>query len=227
MNPAPPQSSPIALTPGRERLLIVGLAIYFVTSLVSMAVMSIGNALFLLAVVIAFAQPGFLASRARWIWASSHLVRRYTWISVWLALMLTLSLVVARVAPMGYAGRFVEVSFFDDLFKIRYLFLPLVVAAAWSAISERSQRRVLLLWLGWFGGLSAFGVLQHFWGWPRFNAIPHVPGRFFSTIFLGHHLSVASIWIFPLFAAIDYLRRPEPPLRSRALWLVIDRKSVV
>jgi O-antigen ligase len=75
---------------------------------------------------------------------------------------------------------------------------------------------VLRAWLGTFVLLSAVGVVQHFTGWPRPQAIPGVPGRFHATLFLGHHLSVASVFIFPFFVLLDFLRQ-TPSSKAAAL----------
>jgi O-antigen ligase len=51
--------------------------------------------------------------------------------------------------------------------------------------------------------ISVLGFFQFFTGFPRAQPNPLLLGYYHPTLFLGHHLSVASIWIFPFFALLE------------------------
>ena len=66
---------------------------------------------------------------------------------------------------------------------------------------------MLQTWIITLAVLSAVGVIQYFSGWPQAAEDPEARrNRYHATILLGHHLSVASILIFPFFAALDFLK---------------------
>jgi O-antigen ligase len=50
--------------------------------------------------------------------------------------------------------------------------------------------------------LGVIAVIQFNTGWPLRQVIPTNPDHFHATLFLGHHLSTASILIFPAFTAL-------------------------
>jgi O-antigen ligase len=80
----------------------------------------------------------------------------------------------------------------------------------------------LRAWIICFGLISAVGVVQFFTGLPRAQPNPLLPGYFHPVLFLGHHLSVASIWIFPFFCALELLVNRE--FRARVglrLWFLV------
>ena len=105
----------------------------------------------------------------------------------------------------GWGGRFVEPSF-ADLGKAWYFPWPLALAAGLHALGASGRAVVARSWLLTLGILAAIGIQQHFTGWPRGQVIPSSPQYWHATLFLGHHLSVASVLIFPFFAALELWR---------------------
>src|SRR5258708_1260344 len=102
----------------RPRVLVFGLAAYAVLSLISMATMSIGAALFLLCLLGSIGSvPTFfktLSSEVR----SEPMVRRFAAISFAFALVCFLSLVVARFWPLSFGGKFSQVHLLKDSAKL-------------------------------------------------------------------------------------------------------------
>jgi O-antigen ligase len=149
--------------------------------------------------------------------------RIYFIISSILAGACALSLLGAELFPLGFGGKYIQVHFLKDMAKVWYFFWPCILVIGLKRLGHEQQRTVLNAWLLTFGLLSALGILQYFLGWPRPQPIPGEPGHFHATLFLGHHLSVASIFIFPFFAALDlaylsYLQttpKPQPGSRFR------------
>ena len=87
-------------------------------------------------------------------------------------------------------------------------------------LNPTDQKWVLHTWLAAFGVLSLLGVTQFFHGWPRPQRIPGEVEHFHTTLFLGHHLSVASIFIFPLFVALDSAWNFRGKPRGKFLFLL-------
>jgi O-antigen ligase len=178
-------------------LITLGLAIYAVLSLVSMATMSIGAAI--LGGLFAFSlkeRPNF----------SNPALKLYLKASYVVVAACVLSLVVGKIYPLSFGGRVAEIHLLLDSTKLWYFFWPVVIAFALQRISDEDRIQVLKCWLVAFIVLSAIGIPQHFFGWPRPQVIPDDPSHFHATLFLGHHLSVASVFIFPFFVLLDFLR---------------------
>lgn len=195
----------------RSRLITWAFAIYAIATLTSMAAMSIGTALLLAAMLIGAGGPRPYWKKLRES-ASLPEAKTYLWISAALALAILASLVSALVQPMGYGGQFVQVAIGSEPWKLWYLIWPVLLLAGLSLLNEGQRYSVIRAWLLAFLAFSVVGVIQYFTGWPRPQQIPGMP-RFHATMFLGHHLSVASIFIFPFFAALDAARNPV--LRSK------------
>lgn len=185
----------------REGLISAGFGVYLASSLVSMAAMSIGAGIFLGCLIYGTGGP-----RALWgklVEASREpAIRIYLWLAVALAAACALSLVSGSLSPMGYGGKFVQIDLAKDLPKLWYLFWPLPLVLGWRAMSEATKTRTLRTWLLFFGLISIVGIVQYFIGWPRPQGIPGTT-HYHATMFLGHHLSTASIWIFPFFICLD------------------------
>ena len=167
-----------------------------------MATMSIGAALLALALILTLGkQTGPELSRA----FRSPSGRQLFSVSLVLTAVLALSLVVALVFPLRIGEHGPTVHFIKDLAKVWYLFWPLVLFLALNHLRKDERETVLRTWIIVFGVLSAVGVLQFFIGWPRPQVIPGNESHFHTTIFLGHHLSVASVFIFPFFVVLDLI----------------------
>jgi O-antigen ligase len=177
-----------------------------------MAVMSIGAAVAGLGLVVALGGPrGVVAAMVR-EWERNRAYRGYAWLAIALALACALSLAAAAWFPLTVAGKQPEVRFLKDMAKAWYLFWPLLLVPGLRLLGDQDRRRVVRAWLGAFAALSALGVVQYFVGWPRPHLIPGHEPYYHVVLFLGHHLSVASILIFPLFATLDLA------LKRRVLW---------
>jgi O-antigen ligase len=181
------------------------LVLYAVLILISMATMSLGAALVILASLgTLFSTATRQAWQQSWrdVWSSSEGSNYRLWTS-WLATACLMSLLSQQFFPLRFPGFDpVPVHWAKDLLKLWYfLWIPLL-ASVWHRTSSRLQTRVWQAWLLTFLVISAIGIFQFFTGWPRPQAIPHLDHRFHATLFLGHHLSTSSIWIFPFFAAL-------------------------
>lgn len=129
--------------------------------------------------------------------------RTYFIISAVLAGACGVSLVAAHFYPLSYGAGSVKINFLGDMAKCWYLFWPLLIGVGLRVCLQDQQNKILQIWLGTFILLSLLGVFQHFTGWPRPQMIPGHEPYYHVTLFLGHHLSVANILIFPFFACLD------------------------
>jgi len=123
-----------------------------------------------------------------------------------LALLLTCwgSLVVAKIFPFAYAGHDPEITFHGFL-KIWYLVIPVILATVFEAASLGENLSIVTIVKPWWWltiALFVLAVVQYFTGWPQPQLIPDTVDRFHATLFFGHHLSTASILIFPTFTAL-------------------------
>ncbi len=250
------KSSPALLG---EQILVFGLSFYGVSTFISMATMSIGVAVFVVCLLV----YGNLAAISRLAKLDSRLdqnmgsnfafgeilaqlrgfwgVREFRWLC-WASCSLTvscvLSLVGARFFPLIYHGYVMQVHWLQDMAKAWYLFWPFPLAIAISLLSREGKIRVLRYWWGAFALLCCIGVVQYFTGWPRMQRIPGNESRFHTILFFGHHLSTASILIFPFFLQLELLFKKTLPkplawfvlgiaaftlfgTYSRTLWIVL------
>ena len=188
--------------PNSPAFLWVGI-FYAVLSLGSMATMSIGAAGVFL--VILLNAPSFYHSLRQEGDLQFLRVAGLLWISI------LLSLVVARVWPLGFGGQFIQVQWWSDLSKVWYFLWPMVLGVLFLQLTEDQFERVLRVWLGAAGVVSAIGIAQYWTGWPHAQLIPYSPGHYHATMFFGHHLSTASILIFPFFSALGFLKQSFGP----------------
>ncbi len=176
--------------------LAFSIALYAGASLLSMATMSIGAAL--VGVCVLFWSLGKSKKFFR-----SEVVSRYRWVSMLLAGACVASLLGLEFTPIQVEGfDLVRVEWSRDLAKLWYFVWGPALAFALTALNEQQERRVWKVWLGVFAVISVVGCVQFFSGWPRAQGIPGLDGRYHATLFLGHHLSTASVWIFPFFAVL-------------------------
>lgn len=123
-----------------------------------------------------------------------------------LALLITCwgSLVVAKFFPFAYAGHDPEVTFHGFL-KIWYLLIPAVLVYAYTIASDCEKFSLVTLikpwWIATFF-MMFIAIIQFFSGWPESSLIPGQTHRYHGTLFFGHHLSTASVFLFPTFTAI-------------------------
>ena len=191
-----------------RRLLGWAFVAYAVLCLGSMATMSIGAGL-LLGALILDTRGGPDAQAMVHSAIRSADARRLGLAAVALFGALATSLLAGAFFPLIYGEHRSEVYLFTELGKAWYLAWPFVLFAGLQRLSEVQRRRTLQAWLFAFAVFSAIGWVQHFTGWPRPQDIPGMPGRYHATLFLGHHLSVASIVIFPFFVSLGLLASGE------------------
>jgi O-antigen ligase len=188
----------------RQNFISVFLTLYAALCLVSMATMSIGIGFLLLAIFALFLTDLRTHSHGLYLWVAGHtLRRRFFWASLALAAACFVSLVGARFFGVEYGGKGPQVEWGRDLAKLYYLALPFLVGYVLSICSHSVKSRVFFVWLMSSAALFALAPIQHVWGWPRPNPIPGYPGFYHVHLFLGHHLSLASIFIFPFFIWLD------------------------
>jgi O-antigen ligase len=143
--------------------------------------------------------------------------RIYFIVSFFLMLACAISLLNAKISPLTFGGLSSQIHFFKDLSKTWYLFWPLLLVLGLKRLSSSDHKFILHTWLGAFAIMSIIGIVQHYTGWPRPQQIPY-ENRYHATLFLGHHLSVASILIFPFFAALEFTRRFRNDKNKRILY---------
>ncbi len=187
-----------------QSLLSYGLGTYAVLTLFSMATMSIGI-IFVIVPLFGLLWNEHKTKGVDWTPLKSNYA--YILTSFFLVAACALSLILASFFPLSYAGRSVEIHFFKAFAKAWYFLWPIIILLALSRLSFDHRKKVLAVWILFFIFISCFGLFQYFYGWPRPQRIPGNEERFHVTIFFGHHLSVASIWIFPLFVGLDFIHK--------------------
>ncbi len=194
----------IAVFQKKLHLTYRGMVLYAVLSMVSMATMNIGAVIL---VCCLFMERGGIQRFFADLQELSEipLFRNYSLVSIILGLACFLSLASAYWYPLNFDGHTLSSDWFKDLLKLWYFPWPIFLWIGWRRLSEGQQATVLKSWFLTFGILSWIGLLQIFSGWPRFQPNPLLPGFFHPTLFLGHHLSVANIWIFPFFALLEFI----------------------
>jgi len=182
---------------------MLGFCVYAVLSLVSMALMSIGaGILFLTGLVLILKFPTFRRQLVP-LWQTKE-IRTFLLLSSGFAGALLISLVAAYFFPVHVAGAIPEVHFLSDSLKLWYLFWPAMIAIGLTLIPRSQFQKVLFFWISAAVALSILGIVQYFTGWPRQQMILFSqPPRYHATLFIGHHLSVASVLIFPFFTCLD------------------------
>ena len=110
----------------RREWIAAGLAIYAVSTLVSMAVMSTGVGIVVFAILLGLGFGGLKTALSR-AWSTSRAYRLYAYAALALFAACALSLIVAMVFPLGYGGMSIHVHLLSDLAKCWYLFCLLIL----------------------------------------------------------------------------------------------------
>ena len=196
----------------REQFATHGLTFYAVSTLVGMAPMSIGTGVLVVALLTGPGGVGGFFQDLRQV-SGEKWIRLYWKISLSLFAICMLSLLGTVIAPMGFNGETLRVDWVTDAGKLWYLLWPPVVVLAIRRAGKAGVWFALRAWVFTFIAFSVLGVAQYFTGWPRPQPIPYMADvvRYHVTLFLGHHLSVASIYIFPFFAALELSRTRQLP----------------
>ncbi len=190
-----------------SRALFYAYCLYAVLSLTSMAPMNIGAGLLLLAFILTTPSAAQLRNETRNL-LGDLATRRLLLASLFLVAACLASWVHLAIDPVVHAGQSARLEPTDAL-KLWYLIWPFVLALGWGRLSPHERVQVFRCWLWVFFLISWIGVQQFFTGWPRHQGNPSLPGYNHPVLFLGHHLSVASVWIFPFFVALDWMISPE------------------
>lgn len=188
--------------PQIQRILLAAFGFYAFSNLISMAVMSLGA----ITLVLVLLGVTFRTARTPSTSDSSTFgivdLTYFKW---------TLALIVACIAslgatkffPLSFEGHSVTVRLFRDSMKLWYFVWPLVIAFGLQLLTVSNRKRVMNVVFYTFLGLCAVGVIQHYTGWPRKQHIPENPVLHHAVLFIGHHLSVSSIFIFPWFIFLN------------------------
>jgi O-antigen ligase len=182
-----------------------------------MAAMSVGAALVAIALLINLKKQDFKVEFKR------KEIKTYFYLSICLFVACALSLLYAKINPLSINGRFSEVHFFSDIAKVWYLFWPIFLVVALRQLTDQQRKKIFQSWMWAFVVLSVLGVFQYFFGWPRPHRIPGNEERFHAVLFMGHHLSVTSIFIFPFFLALDLKKYIWAALGCLLLFLTYSR----
>jgi O-antigen ligase len=150
--------------------------------------------------------------------------RSFAQVSGLLAGACLISLIVAWIDPVQFAGSGPQVHWLKDPLKLGYFLLPFFLASLWSSIEEPQVLLILRNWLVFSAAIAGIGMVQFCTGWPRLQSIPELPGHYHATLFFGHHLSTASILIFPFFTSLSLAFSRTTPkslgLKSTTLALI-------
>lgn len=191
----------------KNRILAIALGAYLCSTLVSMAVMSIGAAILGAAVI---AKWGTLSNTLNRLTDELRFknTRTYFGLSVAIVFTILLSLAVSYFRPLEIAGNTTPVILGDEIrkfSKLWYFFLPILLSSTFRALSPVELRSCIRAWIITSFIISVVGFIEHFTGWPFHRIVATSPQFYHTQAFFGFHLSYASIMIFPLFAATDYL----------------------
>jgi O-antigen ligase len=166
---------------------------FFYLSLIfgSMAMMNIGAGLFLLVTL-----PSYLRSKG---WKQTP--RTAQWLTCFLLAACWMSLIGAQIFPLYYANRTFTAN--EGFSKAWYILLGSVVTWIFQQATFLERRRFITFWIFSAGAYCFFGLIQIFTGFCGASVNPTIPGLFQTTLLFKHHLSTASICIFPFFVSLS------------------------
>jgi len=197
------QRSESLFEPGRVAHSLLGF--YALASLTSMAGMSVGIGLVLIGVLTGLGLSS--AFRAQFLFSArsafqARSVKTLLFLTLFLVLSLVASLISYQVAPVRLLQDEDKVAVSRDLGKLLYFVFPFLWVTLFGMLSQARKKQVLGVWCFSGGALGVFAIFQFFTGFPRPQPIPTSPQFFHATLLFGHHLSTASILIFPAFVAL-------------------------
>ena len=176
----------------------VSLIFYSICSLTAMAPMNLSFALILITGIAAY----FKNKNQKLI--PSQEFKNYRFWALSLLITCWGSLIITKFFPYAYAGHDPEVTL-HGFVKIWYLLIPAVLVCGFELASNIQPFSLVKIikpwWLATFV-LMIVAIIQFFTGWPQPQLIPDHLHFFHATLFFGHHLSTASILIFPAFTAL-------------------------
>lgn len=186
----------------KKDLIFWAFSLYFLCTLTSMAFMSVS----FFVLVLFFIWTSTTEKKWATVWAEFQdpSLRNYKLGTIFLLFACYLSLLIAKIDPLAYSGHVPEITL-HGFVKIWYLFCPGLIFLAFMAMkgTGESLTRLLKVWFFALPVLLMVAVIQFNVGWPHKQVIPTNPDHFHATLFFGHHLSTASIIIFPTFVALS------------------------
>jgi O-antigen ligase len=109
---------------------------------------------------------------------------------------------MVAIFPITYHQETVSISP-KDWAKLWYFLWPAIIAWAFYLITDSQKIFVLRFYFCTAIFLCLIGVGQIFTGWPRPQGNPYLLGYYQPSLFLGHHLSLSNIFIFPFFLGLQ------------------------
>lgn len=190
------------------------LLLYLSFTWVAMAPMNIAEWIFILLLIV----DGVRHKRRIHLGATEQTYLKVTLIMSGLFL---LSVLVYWVYPLEISGRVASSQALRSVLKQLYFFLPLLIVSGLRLIPAERFKYLCLIAVGVFGLLSVIAIQQYWTGFPIPHLIPDLGGRYHAIGFLGHHLSLASIWIFPTFFILDYSRLSSLSRQLRVSLMIV------
>lgn len=176
------------------------MSLYMLCTLISMAVMNLGAAVLAIVLIRTVSVHG-VSDRIQAL-LKAPLVKKFFIAHLALFGACLIALIYAKIDPWTLGTKSIHVDFLRDGAKVWYVIWPWILAAAFSLLNREEQALSIKSYLWFATGLALMGIVQHFTGFPRPQSIPDT-NQFHATLFLGHHLSVASIFLFSLFLSLD------------------------
>ncbi len=128
--------------------------------------------------------------------SSAHAFLKIT--SLVFAVSCLISLAAAQLFPPVYGGETLFPNW-GSVQKLWFLIVPFAISRLWQR--QLNAEKIIRIWWSATCILSIVAVIQFFTGWPRGQWIPHFEQYYHATLFLGHHLSTASVFLFPTLTA--------------------------
>ncbi len=142
-----------------------------------------------------------------------------SWRTGGFAALLFIGAIFAWLLPLSWAE---QIPWSLRLLPLTKLWYGVWAYLLYRVLTSLSQRQFGHSLLAYFSTVPLFGILgiQQFWtGWPRAQPIPGFANHFHVILLQGHHLAVASIFIFPVFIlAGAWLKRNALTERYRIAW---------
>ncbi len=116
-----------------------------------------------------------------------------------------ISLALCIVWPISYFQHNVTFNA-HSLTKLAHLFFPLIYLSVFSFKTNRTTDQLnLILKVWWITTilLGFLGIFQFFTGIPKADALPVGHHLFHADLLFGHHLTTATVMLFPTFSALS------------------------
>jgi O-antigen ligase len=181
------------------------LGLYAVSTLIGMAIMNIAFVLVLFVFFITYYQSYYRQKKSLLIELNTlPEFKTYQNLSIALGLACLLSLFIAQIHPLLYAGHAPDITA-HGYEKIWYLIGPAILFSVFKITNgnEETIKKIIQPWAWATLALTPIAIIQYYSGWPVAQRILSNDVRFHAILWIGHHLSVASIFIFPGFVFLS------------------------